>query len=548
MHDRSIRETKELIAPLPFALLTLVFATLLGTVADITVGVNEPFSGDLSYYAVWRTYGHWITSLQKFFPVGFSAPIVLYSLKFSVVLLVLVFWARALAGSARRYWADVAALLYLLPFVLIAEIVEYCAFNLTFRMIGEHVLLFEGAKWLITMLSLVIVYGIVLKVVDQVYFAGGWRRVLHLTGYVIVVPVLLFVLNAAFFIVPVGIYSYRVISPTIEGDAKLDTGDYEAAEKLFVQAIKNDVPGVWSAHAHIRLVSANARRILALLPDISGDSGMRERLLRHFVQTDPFRRVANVWRPKGSINVTPTQLVEFREAILHSFLTAGDIPVTTSELNCALRSTAADENCDDLPKEAVTRYVDTPIQRQRLYYLIYRARALRGEPTTIDARRYLQFLLELPIRIEIMFVRYRALNLARESETLAFLDDQDRSGNLDREYLIKGNREIPNHGDKFPHLMIPDAAIEKLSDRKLGFYFRQVYLNYLGAEARLLATSRISGESSLIRQQAVSMEEQLTWVANDAMYRDIPPENRLEQALVKLFGMESEVVNTSKGR
>src|SRR5713226_1207666 len=65
MHDRSIRETKELIAPLPFALLTLVFATLLGTVADITVGVNEPFSGDLSYYAVWRTYGHWITSLQK---------------------------------------------------------------------------------------------------------------------------------------------------------------------------------------------------------------------------------------------------------------------------------------------------------------------------------------------------------------------------------------------------------------------------------------------------------------------------------------------------
>jgi hypothetical protein len=549
MRDRSKRGTKAPIAPFPFALSTLVFASLLQGVAVTTLGVDKPFFGHLPYYAHLRAYEHWLTSLQTLLPVEFiSASIVLSSLEFAIVLLVVVFWARALAGSTRRYWADVAALSYLLPFVLIAEIVGYCAVNMTFRMFGEHVLLFVGAISLIMMLSPVIVYGIVLRVVDQVYFARGWRRVIHVTGYVMVIPVLLFVLNAAFYIIPVGFYAHRVISPTVEGDRKLDIGDYEAAEKLFVQAIKNDATGFWSGHAHIRLVSVNARRILSLLPDISGDSGMRERLLRHFVQTDPFRRVVNVWRSEGSINVTPAQLVEFRDAILRSFLTAGDIPVTNSELDCTLRSTAADEDCDDLPKEAVTRYANTPVQRQRLYYLIYRARALRGEPTTTDDRRYLQFLSELPIRIEIMFVRYRALNLARESETLAYLDDQDRSGNLDRDYLIKGNREILNHGYKFPHLKIPDAEIEKLSDRELGFHLRQAYLSYLRAEARLLAASRVSGESSLIRQQVASIEEQLNWVANNAMYRDIPPANRMEQALLKLFGMESEVVNTSKGR
>jgi len=173
----------------------------------------------------------------------------------------------------------------------------------------------------------------------------------------------------------------------------------------------------------------------------------------------------DVWRPEGSIDVSPPQLFEFRDAILNSFLTARDIPVTNSELNCALRSTATDEDCNELPKEVIRRYKNTPAERQGLYYLIYRARALRGEPTTADARRYIQFLWELPIRIEIMFVRYRALNLMRESETLATLDDLDRSGNLDRDFLIKGNREILSHDYKYPHLKIPDDEIEKLSER-----------------------------------------------------------------------------------
>jgi hypothetical protein len=503
--------------------LNLAFASLLGTVAD-RIGVDKPFFEDLSYYAIYRTYWHWITYLQKALPNVFNVSLVLLSLKFAMVLLAVVLWARVLAGRTRRYWADVAAFSYLLPFVLIAGIVEYCAVNLTFRMIGDHVLSFAVASSLIGMLSAVIIYGIVLRVVDQIYFARAWRRVLHVTGYLIVVPVLLFVLNVGFYMVPVGSHAYRVIRPTMEGDAKLDNGDYEAAEKLFIQAIKNDATGVWSTHAHIRLVSANAQRILALIPDILGDSGIRDRLLRNFAQIDPLRRVFNVYRSEELINVTPVQLVEFRDAILRNFLTAaGDIPVTDNNLDCALRSTAADEGCDDLPKEGIIRHANTPVQRQRFSFLIYRARALRGEPAKTDARRCFQFLFELPIRIESMFVRYRAINLERESRTLAYLDDLDRRGDLDCDYLITKNREIRDRGYKFPHLMIPDTEIEKLSERELGFHIRQAYLNYLKAEARLLAASYFSSESSLIRQQVASIEEQLNWVSNEIMYKSAQP-------------------------
>ena len=547
MQDRSVRETKAQVAPFPFIVLTLVFASLLQNVAVATLGVEKPFFGHFAYYARLRLYEDAVTSLEKLLPLGFSVSVVLRSLEFAIVLLVVVLWARTLTRNARRYWADIAALSYLLPIVLIVDIVDYCAMNLTFRVIGDDVLLFVGATSLFMLLFPLIAYGLLLRVVDRVYFfATGWRRAIHLTGYVMVVPVILFFLKVAFYVIPVGFSVYRVASPTVEGESQLSAGDYKAAEKLFAQAIRNDPSGVLSSHAHIRFVSVSARRILALLPDVSGDSSMRERLLHHFVQIDPFRRVMDVWRPEGSIDVSPPQLFEFRDAILNSFLTARDIPVTNSELNCALRSTATDEDCNELPKEVIRRYKNTPAERQGLYYLIYRARALRGEPTTADARRYIQFLWELPIRIEIMFVRYRALNLMRESETLATLDDLDRSGNLDRDFLIKGNREILSHDYKYPHLKIPDDEIEKLSERELGFHMRQAYLNYLRAQARLLVASRISGESSLIRQQATSVEEHLTWVANEGLYRDIPPANRVEQALLKLFGMESEVLNTRR--
>jgi len=92
---------------------------------------------------------------------------------------------------------------------------------------------------------------------------------------------------------------------------------------------------------------------------------------------------------------------------------------------------------------------------------------------------------------------------------------------LDRENIIKGNRDIRDHGYKFPHLLMPDAELDKLSDKELGFDFRQVLLNYLRSEARELATSRLVAESSVIRQQVASIEERLNWVANDAMYTRI---------------------------
>lgn len=538
MRIRSARLTKAPIGPLPFVLLTLVCASLLHAGAMTVVGVDEPFFRDLPYHAQTLALQHAITALGRSLPGEISGFIVLATLRFAAVLLVVVFWARVLAGRARRYWTDLAALSYLLPLALLAEIIEYGAINLLYRTIGQSALLFASATLLILILAAFVVYGVVLRVVDQVYFTHGWRRIVYAAGYLTVVPVLLFVLQAAVYALPVGVSVYRVIGPTVEGDRKLLAGDYEAAETLFRRAIDRDVTGFWCGGARIRLISVEARRILALLPNLSLDSGLRERLLRRLAQADPFQRVLEAWRPEGAINVASERLVEFRDAILDSYLSDGDIPVTNSELDCALRPTAKEEGCDLLPKEAISRGARTPVQRQQLSDLIYRARALDGEPTTADARRYLQFLAELPIRIELLFVRYHARNLMRESETLAGLDDQDRHGVLDRDALVKANRQIRDQGAKYPHLKMSDAQLEKLSDREFGFLFRQVYLGYLRTEARLLAASRVSGESSLIGQRVASIEEQLTWAASDVMYRGVPPTNDLDEALLKLFGFK----------
>lgn len=538
LDDLTKRETKTQISPLPFILLTLIFASLLQDVAIRAVGVDKPFFDHLSYFARLMAFQHTLTSLQKSLPAWVSILIVLSSLKFAISLLVIVFWARVVAGSTRRYWTDVTALLYLLPIALIADILAYCAINLIFRIIGESALLFAAATLLIGMLSTFIVYGIILRVIDQVFFSRGWRRVINLIAYVMVVPVLLFILQTTIYVIPVGFYAYQVINPMMEGDRKLHSGDYEAAEKLYIQAIQNDAIGFWSGGARMRLISLNAHRILSLLPNLSYDSVLLERLQRNLLQIDPYRRVDDLWR--GPIKPTHKQLVELRDAILNSYVSTDDIPITNSELDCALRPTAAEDGCNELSKEDIAGYTNTLVQRQRLYYKIYRARALKGEPITLDARQYLKFLAALPIRIELIFVRYHALNLMRDGKTLAHFDDDERLwGILDRDQLMRGNREILDQGAKYPHLKLPDAQIEKLSDRELGFLFRQTYLNYLRAEARLLAASRVCRESSLIGQRTASIEEQLNWAAKDVIYREIPPVNRIDQDLLKLLGLNS---------
>lgn len=539
MRNRPNVVSKTSTAPILFVPLTIVFASLIGTIADMIFGVDVPFYPDSSYFAIWRAYGDWITSLQAHLWYLISPAIFLQGLKFVVVSMVIVFWARLLSGSKRKYWDEVVALSYLLPIVLVAMILEYCAVNLLFRIIGTNSFLFMIANSLISIILTVFVYGVVLRVINKAYFVKGYRRSIHIVGYVLLIPIILLVLSTANSLAPAVIQFYRIISPTMKGEAKIDAREFEAAENYFLQAIKNDSRGTLSSRAHILLVSVYAHQILTRLPDITLDSGVRGRLFHYFVHTQPLQRVFKFWRPKGSIKVTPTQLIEFRDSILNSYLIAGDIPITNSEVDCALSSTAVEKDCDDLSKEDVASYVNRPEQRQKLFYFIYQKRALRGEPSTTDARRYLQFLMEIPTRIEIMYVRYRALNLARDSETLAYLDDQSRYGKFNRERIIKGNSDILKYGYKYPHLILPESELKKLSDPELEFQFRQVYVNYLRSEVKLLGELHINAESSIIKLNTASMEEQLNWVAKKYTFRDTLPENNNDQSLPKLYGTDS---------
>ena len=91
MCNRSRVVTRASTAPILFAPLTIVVASLLGTIADIVFGVDEPFFSDSSYDAIWSASGDWRTSLQEHLPTLFSASIFLHSLIFAVVLMVIVF-------------------------------------------------------------------------------------------------------------------------------------------------------------------------------------------------------------------------------------------------------------------------------------------------------------------------------------------------------------------------------------------------------------------------------------------------------------------------
>jgi hypothetical protein len=176
------------------------------------------------------------------------------------------------------------------------------------------------------------------------------------------------------------------------------------------------------------------------------------------------------------------------------------------------------------------------VARQDLLLEIYRRRALESEPASTDKRRYVQFLGELPIRLQLDWVRYRARNLMRESEALANLDEADRFlGAIRRERLAPANREIRDKGSNYPHLAMPEAEIDKLPDRELGFLGRQASLSYLQAEANALKASPFCKESGLIQHQVQLVQEQLDWLAKDVMYRRVPSSDPLQKEILRLI-------------
>ena len=523
LNNRTTNEYKKQIAPIPFIILSLLLASVIKNLASPLFAVDKPFFEDAGYLIILRIYRHFITSVENIFHGMLNGDTVFFSLKFAIIILVAVLWARMLTDRTRRYWQDVASLSYLLPIALLADIALFCVINLMYRIVGENPILFAVVHNILIVLSVLFVYGILLRVVDQVYFSKGRKRVVHATCYAMVVPVLLFLLFATQIILPAAVYMYRVYKPIWEGDYKFDTGKHEAAENFYKQAIHNDALELFSGGARARLLSVYAQRILNGLPYSVTDSNISNRLFRHLVNTETYSRLKKIRQQEKPIS--PKELVELRDTIVDSYIATGDIPVTSSDVDCALRPTAAEEGCNWLPKESIEKFENTPFQREKLYYQIYRARALKLEPHWLNTMRYILFLYGLPARIEFLFVQYHAKNMMRDGKVLAEFDDKSRLMMFDRDRIVKINRWFKKQRAKYTHLKISDIDLEKLTDQEIGFLFCQAYLNYLRDEARLLAVSPVCREVTFIRQTVISMEEQLKRLAEDAMYRRLPPTN-----------------------
>ncbi len=523
------------VAFLPFVVLTVIAGSMMKSVVATLVGVHESFFDNPTYDARLAALGHTLEAFgQGLF--GLDASIVLSALSFFAVLTFVTFWARMWAGSPRSYPTEFAALSYLLPFPLIGEILGYAAQNLLYPAIGDSALAFAASAFLFALLVAGVVYGILLKVVRRLYPLTGWQEILHMGGYLAMVPILLTAFNGVACVAPVRFYASRVVGPTIEGRDKLAAQDHVTAEKLFHRAIERDPTDFWSGGARIRLVSTQARAILASLPGLSTDVGLRERLTRRLAKSASTREVLEVSRPTGPIEATSAHLEAIRDGILTEDLAAGEIPVADNELDCALQPTAAKEGCEELPGDVVNRGADGRVARHDLLLEIYRRRALESEPAPTDKRPYVQFLGDLPIRLQLLWVRYRARNLMRESEALANLDEADRFlGAIRRERFVPATGEIPDKGLKYRHLTMPDAEMDKLPARELGFLARQAYLNYLQSEANGLKASPFCRESSLTQHQVQLVQEQLDWLAKDVMYRRAPSSDPLQQAILHLL-------------
>jgi hypothetical protein len=179
--------------------------------------------------------------------------------------------------------------------------------------------------------------------------------------------------------------------------------------------------------------------------------------------------------------------------------------------------------------------MDTPQDKQRSMYMIYRTMVLSPEADIKDKKRYVQWLVALPIRVEFTWIRYRALNLMRESETLASLDRYSRFEIIDKDYLISANQKIVDSGLKFPHLALPGTQLATLPAREVWFVMRQTYLSYLKSEATLLSASPIAKDSPMLARELDAIQKNLAWATNDRSYIDVPRVHPLIEVLLRAF-------------
>lgn len=338
------------VAFLPFVVLTVFTGSMMKSVVATLVGVHESFFDNPAYDARLAALGHALEAFSQWL-YWLDASMVLSALSFFVVLTFVTFWARMWARSPRSYRTEFAALSYLLPFPLIGEILGYAAQNLLYPVIGDSALAFAASGFLFTLLVAGAVYGLLLKVVRRLYPLTGWREILHTGGYLTMVPILLTAFNGVACVAPVRFYASRVVGPTVEGRDKLAAQDHVTAEKLFHRAIERDPTDFWSGGARIRLISTQARTMLALLPGLSTDASLRERLNRRLAKSASAREVMEIWRPTGPIEATSAHLEEIRDGILTEDLAATKSlsPTTNSTARCSRRR----------PRRAVTNFLGT---------------------------------------------------------------------------------------------------------------------------------------------------------------------------------------------
>lgn len=252
--------------PISFAALSLVFASVILDATTRLVGVEEPFFRDLTYHWHHRALQ---SLLNVSLPLGVSAALVLCSLKFVVVGSFCIAVLRRLQPRRDPTYKDVISLLYMLPVALIAEIVTYATVNIAFRLTTGAPLVFASVVMISSIAAVLVTYGTLAVIACRVFTPPRWRRLVYAASMALLMPCLVIIMSLATYSIPVLVAVYRVSANTVRGERLLRYGDYESANLMFQRAIRNDITDYLACGARIRLVSVEARRLMAVLPKLT---------------------------------------------------------------------------------------------------------------------------------------------------------------------------------------------------------------------------------------------------------------------------------------
>ena len=520
----------------PLLVISLALFSILNDLLR-AVGVSPNVGGGGPGLRAWvAAYFYVYDALQKQIPGWIDLQTLLTASEFVIALSGVAAVARVTSLSRRTWSREVVRLTYFLPWFLSATLTV----STIERLLAPQFLDHPGLHGLISIALEGLVLAAALVALVVAILRAGSSPTSRRIAFALCCPALaatIFIgLALAEVTVPAAIVFRRVTRPMQRAEQLAKEGRrLDEAERLFQEALTLDPTLYWSGPARLGLAHVHALRMLSAMPVLAYDSDLIRRMGTSAVSDSAMKAaLAPLNRYSGPDAVPEFVLLEVREAVLDAGVVFGEIPVTESQLDCALneRDTRV---CAVPPTVALRVRESRGSDRRQAMLRLYRELLLASQPDSpSDRRAFAGFLSRLPVSVSWMWSRYEVLNLVRETMSLYEMDLRERFPGPDEFDWRSAVKALRDSGQKFASLSIGDSSLESMDVEVVIFLLRQSYLNYLRAEAERLASRPLAIESAVLREQLARLSALLDDVAREPVYRQRPERDTYGEELAEL--------------